>query len=270
MTRDVTAIVVSYLSREDLPRCLASLRDSGDRLLETIVLDNASGDGSVELIRQSHPEARVIENAANVGFAGAANRGLREAKGAYALLLNPDAALNPGALDTLAHFLDDHRQVAIVGPRTLNEDGTPQVSFGPALSLASEWRQRRLVLGVKRRDPQALAQAAQLCSRPSEPDWVSGACFLARRDILEGVGFFDEGFFLYEEDVDLCVRVKRAGGRVAFRPEAVVVHALGRSMAQVSDRARLEYQRSHVRYYAKHRRPLETLALRFLLAVRAG
>lgn len=262
MTRDVTAVVVSFQSRDDLPRCLASLRAAGERLLETIVVDNASGDGSAEVARKSHPEARVIENSANVGFAGAANRGLREAKGRYVLLLNPDAALQDGALDTLARFLDDHRDVAIVGPRTLNDDGTPQVSFGSALSLVTEWRQRRLVLGVKRRDPAALAQAAELSSRPGEPDWVSGACFLARLDALRAVGLFDEGFFLYEEDVDLCVRVKRAGGRVAFLPEAVVVHSLGKSMAQASERAGAEYRRSHLRYYAKHRGPLETLALR--------
>ena len=149
-----------------------------------------------------------------------------------------------------------------MGPLTRNPDGSVQVSFGPDLTPIAEWRQRRLVRGVRERRPAALREAEARATAESEPDWVSGSCFLARREALEAVGGFDEGFFLYEEDVDLCLRVRRAGWRVVYTPAAEVRHALGRSMAQAPARARLEYDRSHLRYYRKHNGAAQTALLR--------
>ena len=128
-------------------------------------------------------------------------------------------------------LLEARPDVGIVGPATRNADGSPQVSFGPDLTPSSEWRQRRLVRAVQARDPQVLrARLEARCSREHEPDWVSGSCLLARRSLLEALGGFDERFFLYEEDVDLCVRARQAGARVVFTPTARVIHRLGRSM----------------------------------------
>jgi len=148
-----------------------------------------------------------------------------------------------------------------------------QVSSGPDLTPLSEWRQRRLVRGVEAREGAALALAARLYSSEHEPAWVSGSCLLTRRAHLETVSGLDESFFLYEEDVDLCVRIRRLGYRVLFTPAAEVLHHKGRSMARVPALARLEYHRSHLRYYGKHRGPLPVAFLRaylFALGVRAA
>lgn len=261
----VTAVIVSYNTRVDLLRCLDSLAAVG-LPLEVVVVDNASADGSAEAVRFGHPAVRLVENLENVGFARASNQGLRMARAPYALLLNSDAVVTAEAVGTLAGVLDARPEVAVVGPRTLNADGTPQLSFGPDLTPMNEWRQRRLVRGVRRRDPQALRLADTASRTKHEPDWVSGSCFLARVEALAGVGFFDEDYFLYEEDVDLCMRLRQAGWRVVFTPAATIVHHLGRSMEQAPNRSRIEYHRSHLRYYRKHRGPFLTGLLRLYLA----
>lgn len=264
----VSVVTVSYNTREDLLRSLACL-ETVALPLETIVVDNASSDGSAEAARRRFPAARVIENPENLGFSRANNRGLREARAPYVLLLNSDAEVRPGAVETLAALLDGRSEVGIVGPRTLSTDGTVQVCFGPALTPLGEWRQRRLVRGVRARRPAALARAEQLGRSEHEPVWVSGACMMARRAALEAVGGFDEGFFLYEEDVDLCVRVRAAGWRILYAPRAEIVHHLGRSIESSPSRARIEYHRSHVRYYRKHNGPVLTALLRAHILARA-
>ena len=123
---------------------------------------------------------------------------------------------------------------------------------------------------MKRRDPAALAEAAARAAVEQEPDWLSGSCFLVRKEALDAVGGFDEGFFLYEEDVDLCLRLRGAGWGVLFTPAAEVVHHLGRSMQTDPARARLEYHRSHVRFYRKHNGPLLTAALRAFIGAGAA
>ncbi len=261
----VSAVVVSHNTRDDLLRCLASLRDHAQLPTEVIVVDNASSDGSAEAVRREFPAVRVIASAENLGFSRANNLGLREAKSPYVLVFNSDAEVRPGAIAALVTVLDARSDVGVVGPRTLSSDGTIQVSFGPALSPLAEWRQRRLVGGVRRRDADALREAELLASREHEPDWVSASCLLARRHALDAVGGFDEGFFLYEEDVDLCVRLRAAGWRIVFTPAAEIVHHLGRSMEHAPARARLEYYRSHLRYYRKHNGPLGNAVLRALL-----
>jgi GT2 family glycosyltransferase len=254
----VSAIVVSYESRDELGACLASLAAPG---VETIVVDNASRDGSADLVAREHPDARLLRNRSNAGFGRGCNQGAALAGAPYLLFLNPDARLEAGALDALARVLEEDAGAGVVGPRTLNDDGTPQVSFGPALGLLSEWRQRRLVRGVRARDPEVLRRVEAMTSAAAEPDWVSGSCLLVRRRAFEQVGGFDEAFFLYEEDVDLCVRLRAAGWRVRFEPGAVVRHALGRSMARNPMKARIEYLRSHLHYYRKHNGPVATAIL---------
>ena len=257
----VSAIIVSYNTRALLLECLESLR-AVTVPLEILVVDNASTDGSVEALRAQRPDVGVIANRDNLGFSKANNLGLRAARAPYALILNSDAAVRPGAVETMVAILDTRADVGIVGPRTVNPDGSIQVSWGPDLTPWNEWRQRRLVRGVKAGDPGALRQAEAMAGREHEPAWVSGSGFLARRELLLQLGGFDEGFFLYEEDVDLCVRVRQAGFRVLFTPRAEIVHHLGRSMETASDRAREEYRRSHLRFYQKHNGPLRTLLLR--------
>jgi N-acetylglucosaminyl-diphospho-decaprenol L-rhamnosyltransferase len=267
-TPRVAVVIVSFEARETLLAALDSLRAHVSRPIETIVVDNASTDGSAEAIRAAHPEVVVIDNGKNVGFARACNQGWRASQTPYVLFLNPDAEVTPGAVDTLARLLESRPEAGAAGPRTRNADGSIQVSTGPDLTPLAERRQRRLVRGVARREPVALAEAEALHAREHEPAWVSGSCLMTRRAALEGVGGFDERFFLYEEDADLCRRMRAAGWRIVFTPAAEVRHALGRSMAEAPLRSRLEYHRSHLLYYHKHNGPVALAALRLLLAAR--
>lgn len=263
----VSAVIVSHNTREDLLRCLGALRSHARVAIETIVVDNASRDDSATAVMRDFPEVRVVESGQNLGFSRANNLGAQLARAAYLLVLNSDAEVREGCVESLCRVLDERAEVGIVGPRTLSGDGTPQVSFGPALTPFAEWRQGRLVRGVRRREPWALAEAGARAAQACEPDWVSGACLLARRRAFDAVGGFDESFFLYEEDVDLCLRVRAGGFRVVFVPDALVVHQLGRSMARAPALARFEYQRSHILYYRKHNGFVATAALRlFVLA----
>ncbi len=264
----VAVVVVSFEARESLLDGLGSVRAHASSPLELVVVDNASRDGSAEAVRAARLEALVIANPDNVGFARAANQGWRVSRAPYVLFLNPDAELTPGALETLAGLLESRPEVGAAGPRTRSGDGSIQVSTGPDLTPLSERRQRRLVRGVARREPVALAEAEALHAREHEPAWVSGSCLMTRRAALEGVGGFDERFFLYEEDADLCRRMRAAGWRIVFTPAAEVRHALGRSMAEARRRSRLEYHRSHLLYYHKHNGPVALAALRLLLAAR--
>lgn len=263
---DVSVVIVSFNARDELLGCLRALGGERERILEIFVVDNASADGSARAVAEAHPDVRLIESPVNIGFSRANNLALRQARGRYALLLNGDARIEPDAVAVLARELDEKPRLGAVGPRTLNHDGSVQVSFGPDLTPWGEWAQRRLLRGLRRGNAAALAAAARRAARPCEPDWVSAACLMARLDALAAIGYFDEEFFLYEEDADLCRRLRLAGWRIGFTPAARAVHRLGVSMAQAPRLARIEYQKSHIRYYRKHNGPLLTLLLRCFLA----
>jgi N-acetylglucosaminyl-diphospho-decaprenol L-rhamnosyltransferase len=265
----VAVVVVSFNSRDTLGACLGSVAHHVGLPHEVVVVDNASTDGSAEAARESEPSLGVIRNPTNRGFARACNQGIRSTTAPRVLFLNPDAEITTGAVQALAAELDAAHDIGVVGPLTLEPDGAVQVSTGPDLTLSAERRQRRLVRGVRRREPGALSEAASRHAQPHEPDWVSGACLLARREALEAVGGFDERFFLYEEDADLCRRLRAAGWRVLFTPAATVHHRLGQSMAQAPRLARRAYHRSHLLYYRKHNSRLQEIALRVLLLGRA-
>jgi N-acetylglucosaminyl-diphospho-decaprenol L-rhamnosyltransferase len=265
----LAVVVVSFESRGCLGACLDSLTRHAPFPLEVVVVDNASADGSADLARQRDPALRLIANPTNVGFARACNQGTRATRAPLVLFLNPDAEVTAGALEAMVTRLESSPDVGAVGPLTVGAEGIVQVSTGPDLTLAAERRQRRLVRGVRQRDPRAMAAASDRHSHEHEPDWVSGACLLARRAALDAVGGFDEDFFLYEEDADLCRRLRAAGWRVVFTPEARVVHRLGQSMARAPAPSRAAYDRSHLRYYRKHNGLLQQAGLRALLATRA-
>jgi N-acetylglucosaminyl-diphospho-decaprenol L-rhamnosyltransferase len=209
---------------------------------------------------------------ANLGFAAANNRALAQARAPRALLLNSDAEVRPGAVERLVQALDADPGLALVGPRTLSSDGTIQLSWGRDLRPRAEWRQRRLVRALARHDARTSARVEAQARLTHEPDWLSGSCLLARTAALRQSGLFDEGYFLYEEDADLCLRLRRAGWRVRFEPGAEVVHHQGRSGAAAGPggRALVEYHRSHLRYYARHNGLLLTTALRLWLLTRAS
>jgi hypothetical protein len=246
----VDVVIVSYNTAGDLDRCLASLiAHPPTPLGEIIVVDNASTDGSVDLVRTRYPQVHVIALDSNLGFAAANNIGLRESRAPLVLLLNSDTIVPEGALDRLvARLLETGATAA--GPRLVDGDGRPEVSFGPMLTPRAEWRQRRLVGQARQTDPEAVAAIARHLAEERDVDWVTGACLLVRRAAVAAVGYFDERYFMYEEDVDLCLALRARGGRVLYTPAAEVVHLRGRS--STGSATSTHYDRSHLAFYEKH------------------
>ena len=252
---DVSVIVVSWNTRDLLARCLRSVCDALDGLsVETMVVDNASTDGSVGMVRECYPDVKLIANSENLGFVRANNQALAVSQGKYVLLLNSDAALLPGALEHMVRFLTDQPTVGIVGPKFLNPDGSFQSSYMSFPSLLSE-----LLLMTK------LHRIFRTRWFPSHPpwlseeakavDWMLGACMMIRRDTLDDIGGMDETFFMYSEEVDWCWRAKQAGWAVYYLPEAQVVHDGGQSSAKVPVRRRSMVYRSKYLFLEKHYGP---------------
>ncbi len=262
----VTVVVVSYETRKAVLRCLDSVRRHADLEYEVRVVDNASTDGSVAAVQERFPQAKVFENATNVGFARAANQGYRAGDAPFVLFLNSDAQLEPGALPLLVSRLESDAELAAVGPQIRRPNGSIELSFGSDLTLLGEREQRRRVRGLREGRREVMAEIERLCSKDWSPDWLSAACLLVRRKALKAVDGFDEDFFLYEEDADLGLRLRRAGWWLLFTPAARVIHQAGLSTRVSAASSRLAYERSHVLYYKKHRGLAETLLLRKYLA----
>jgi N-acetylglucosaminyl-diphospho-decaprenol L-rhamnosyltransferase len=252
MTPDVDVIIVSYNTRAELAACLASLHDARPACVSRIVVvDNASNDGTPEAVRTQWPHVHLIALDRNVGFGAANNVGLRECRTAYALLLNSDTIAPPGAIDLLRERMLSKEAVA-AGPRLVDAAGRAEVSFGPMLSPASELVQRWRHRAASRPSHWAAGHLRRHLARERFVDWVSGACMLVHVPSAAAVGFFDERYFMYEEDVDLCAALRARGGLVLFTPAAEVVHLRGRSAATRTARHE-HYDRSHVAFYEKHR-----------------
>ena len=246
-------VIVSYNTRDDLAACLSSVyRAAPAGLEEVFVIDNASGDGSADMVRQSFPQATLIALDRNAGFAAANNVALRRSTSSLVLLLNSDTIVPAGAIDTLIARLVATGAVA-AGPRLVDAHGRPEVSFGRMLSPRAEWAQRRLVRMAAHDDPRSRARIAQLVADEREVDWISGACLLVRRQAAVDAGLLDERYFMYEEDVDFCAALRARGGRIVFTPHAELVHLRGRSMRQASGAASRYYDESHLAFYEKHR-----------------
>lgn len=262
----LTIVIVTYNSADVLADCLASIElHAADH--RTIVVDNASADTTLDIARASS-FVTVIRAEDNEGFSKANNRGLRAVETEFALVLNPDARLTSSTIPQLLAAADRYPGATAFGPKTVYDDGRPQVSFGPDLSPVAEYRQRKLVKGVKAGEVPALEEWRAATQSECEVDWISGSCMLLRMSAARDVGFFDERYFLYEEDADLCLRLRKAGGKVMFIPQAVVLHELGTSMAKASKRARDAYDESHRLYYRLHRPTLEQALLAVLIATR--
>lgn len=245
-------IIVSFNTRAELAACLRSLHDAPPaRPHQIVVVDNGSTDGSQAMVRDLWPAVRLEARDHNAGFGAANNHGIRLTHAPLVLLLNSDTVVPPGALDELDARLSETRAVA-AGPKLLGADGRPEVSFGAMLTPWTELLQAARVALARSRAGLAERYVRHLTARERIVDWVSGACLLVRRADLEAAGLFDERYFLYEEDVDLCAALRARGGRVLFTPRVEVVHLRGRSHASASERPSA-YDRSHLAFYAKHR-----------------
>jgi GT2 family glycosyltransferase len=267
MTPSLDIIIVSYNTADELDACLAALHASPPAALRHVtVVDNASTDDSVNRVATRWPLVEILRLDRNVGFGAANNIALRREGAPLVLLLNSDTVAPPGAIDTLVDRLVA-TGAAAAGPRLIDPDGRPEISFGPMLSPAAEFLQQcrgRLARSGAR---WARRYVARLTSAERDVDWVSGACLLLRRDAARQAGLFDERYFMYEEDVDLCAALRQRGGRILFTPRAGIVHRRGASVTRSGRPVSALYDRSHLAFYEKHR-PGWAPLLRLWLAVR--
>jgi N-acetylglucosaminyl-diphospho-decaprenol L-rhamnosyltransferase len=247
----VSAVVVSYNSATYLPDCLRSLRSEG--VSEVVVVDNASSDGSVAAARAADPDATVVETGGNLGFGTAANRGVAATGSPYVLILNPDTVVEPGTVKALSAALDRDAGLAVVGPRIENVDGTlyPSVRRFPDLTVAFGHAFLGLVWPTNPYTRRYRMLDWDHDRPANDVDWVGGACVMVRRAAFDVVAGFDEEYFMYVEDVDLCWRLGLAGWRVGYEPGGRVVHALGGSSRLVPYRMIAEHHRSLLRFVSK-------------------
>jgi GT2 family glycosyltransferase len=238
---DLSVSIVNTNSRELLLACLTSLAGAD---AEIVVLDNASEDGSANAVRELFPDVRVIAQPFRAGFGANHNTVIRSTSGRYVYVLNEDTTADDWRFERTVRYLDAHPRVAALGPKLVYPDGRRQDSAWrfptPLVSLLGLPTLGRL--GVKQSSGE----------QPRPVDWVMGAALLLRREAVEAVGLFDEGFFLYSEEVDLQFRLRQAGWEVHYFPEATVVHHESQFSADIPERRINEMWRSRHRYWRKH------------------
>ena len=245
-------IVVTYNSATEIGPCLDSLVGHTEPFPTTItVVDNASSDGTAGMVRARWPGVQVIESPTNAGFSRANNLGIRATGGDYVLLLNPDTVAPPGAIQTLVRGLAAHPDAAIAGARLLSEHGFPELSWGDPIGPWNELKRKVFSTLYHRKIRSIVRKVDQLSRQAREVSWVSGACMVIRRPDLEAVGLLDERFFMYTEDVDLCIAMTKRGRTVLYVAGAELLHYRGRSAARNPATERL-YRRSQLAYYEKH------------------
>ena len=270
---DLSIAIVSWNVKELLADCLASVYASleGNATeYQVLVVDNASSDGSVDMVHERFPQARLMANADNKGFAAANNQAMVKSRGRYVVLLNPDTVLRDNALGTMRRFMDDTPSVGMAGPRLVYGNGSFQHSAFGFPSLAQVFfdffpvHYRLLESRLNGRYPRSLYASG----RPFAIDHPLGACMVVRREVIEQVGRLDEQFFMYCEEVDWAMRMRRAGWGVYCVPAAEVVHYAGQSTRQFRDEMFVALWRSRFRLFAKHYGTLYNWAVRRI--VRAG
>ena len=252
----LSIIIVSWNVKKDLTNCLESIKSNLPKeAFEIIVVDNKSSDGTVETIKKNFPEVIIIANNRNLGFAAANNQGIKKSCGDYLLLLNPDTIVLPASLDILVQYMDKNPDVGICGPQLLNENGTIQFSarrfptFRGALYRHTVFRHLRIFKAeYKKWLMKDFDHKIQ-----KEVDQVMGAALLIKKAVIDSIGFMDETFFMYYEEVDLCYRAKQSGWRVAFVPDAKITHLGGKSSGQIPVEKRIMMLASLIKFFRKHR-----------------
>ena len=252
---DLSIVIVSWNTRELLRECLDSILVTVRQLrLEIFVVDNASHDGTVPMVRAEFPSVRLIENKENVGFARANNQAIQHSRGRYLMLLNSDTLVLPGAIERMLACMEARPDVGVMGPMHLNPDGSFQASFNDFPTLVPELL---TVLGLSRRvySPYHPSYPPQQSQVARQVEWVGGACLLVRREAMDRVGLLDEAYFMYTEEADWCYRMKQAGWQVYYLPEAQIVHWGGKSVEQRGQWKWVQLCRSKLLFFRKHHGP---------------
>jgi GT2 family glycosyltransferase len=256
LSPSLDVVIVAYRSRTLIDACLASLFEHPPAHgLSVHVVDNASGDGTVELIRTKYPSVHLTPASRNLGFAAASNLGIRAGAAPYVLLLNPDTRITDGALDALLVLMDERPEVGISGCKLLREDGTPDHAahraFPTIAGALGHFTGLRRMRGVPSRFTQYVAPDVA-----GPVDAVNGAFMLLRRAALREIGLFDEGYWMYMEDLDLCYRFRAAGWVTWYEPSVTVVHVKhGTSGPVRSVRLDRAFHYGMFRFYRKHYAP---------------
>ena len=267
---DVSIIVVNWNARGLLARCLQCVASTVKQIsYEVIVVDNGSSDGSQEMVKRDFPQVRLIENEKNVGFATANNQGMAIAQGRYVLLLNSDAFVNEGTLDTMVAFMDEHPDAGMAACKLLYEDGTVQPSASHFPSLETEFY---TAVGLEKLFPTSRVFGKYQMrywdhNDMREVDVILGAFMLVRREAIDQVGMMDPSFFMYSEEVDWCYRFKKAGWKIYSTPETDAVHIWGGTSQQVRAEMMVQLYLSRVKFFRKHYGRLSANVLKLILGL---
>jgi GT2 family glycosyltransferase len=265
---DLSIIIVNWNTRDLLADCLDSIAANAPTYsYEIIVVDNASADESVAMVKAQFPHVMLIENNGNPGFAQANNQAIARSSGRYVLLLNPDTVVLPEALDKLIDFMDRYPLAGAAGSRLFSADGSLQTSCYPYPTLFRElWRLSHLdaIRLIAEYDMSSWSVDA-----PREVEAVQGSCLMLRRKALDQVGLLDENFFMYSEEVDLCLRIRQGGWPLYWVPQSRVIHYGGQSSKLVADEMFLQLYRGKVQYFRKHTQPVVVALYKLVLLVAA-
>lgn len=283
MSSDLAVIIVNWNVSALLKRCLESLEKSRDVSFtssparyrgDVTVVDNASTDDSVEMVRTLFPWVHLIASDINLGFSKANNLVLKtrimEDPPAFFLLLNPDTEVAPDALSLMLDFMVTHPEVGVLGPKLLNPDGTVQPSRRRFPSILTAFLESNFIQWRLWKDNPVVRRyymADKHEDEIQEVDWLTGACLMVRREAVEAAGFLDEEFFMYSEELDWCRRIKSLGFRIVYFPQAIVIHHSAQSSEQVKPLQHIRFQRSKIRYFSKYFGPFWGLILHLFLVL---
>jgi N-acetylglucosaminyl-diphospho-decaprenol L-rhamnosyltransferase len=262
----LSIILVNYNGQEFLEKCLDSIRQFVDfQVCEVIIIDNCSGDDSIPIIQRQFPSFKLICSPVNLGFGKANNLAVQYSQGDYLLFLNTDTILTENISQILLAYLQQHQDVGIISPKIVFQDGSYQLSCGSLPNIVVEFIDKiRYGLDEKWHHIFAAFYSKQH-SNVKEMGWLTGACLMMRRDLFDRVGGFDESFFMYFEDKDICKRVHEIGLKVVYYPETSLIHLLGGSSQDVKKSVNTYYRDSQLYYYQKHLGTFQTAILKLYL-----
>ena len=248
---DVAFIIVTWNARDLLMDCLESLFSQVSLIsYEVFVVDNGSHDGTVEAVKDRFPDAKLIANEDNLGFAAANNQGLKAMFARYAVLLNSDTIVSKGVFERLAGFMDENPDTAVTGPQLLNRDGSKQNCFHNYPSLLSEIVGLGLLKSIF---PEKYPGKRKDYDSPLEVEAILGACLMVRKTVVDRLGYMDDGYFFFLEETDWCYRMKKAGWKIYHIPDVKIVHLHGASTKKkVPVATWIEYYRSNYRFFRKN------------------